>query len=148
MVILGPVIWVTQRKRLNEKTGVEWETKKYVFTKSELIKKLENRAVPAHEMKKDLQERCRREEIPFEEMWDEVIEGREGKPKGMLQILWERGFIDPNIPVDTLYNAYTIANKQDQYGKEIPNTGLAELVSAFPDFVGEKTLLQYHAKSR
>jgi len=33
------------------------------------------------------------------------VEGWEGQPKGMLQILWERGFVDPNIPVETLYNA-------------------------------------------
>ena len=77
-----------------------------------------------------------------------MIEGWEGKPTGMLQILRENGFIDSNIPAESLYKAHTIANKEDRYGNEVPNTGLAEMVSALPDFVREKTLLQYHAESR
>jgi hypothetical protein len=44
----------------------------------------------------ELQILCKQKNIPIEEELDEVVEGWEGKPKGMLQIMWERGFVDPS----------------------------------------------------
>ena len=45
--------------------------------------------------KDELQILCKQNNIPIEEELDEVLEGWEGKLKGMLQLLWERGFVDP-----------------------------------------------------
>jgi hypothetical protein len=37
---------------------------------------------------------AKHQNIPLEIEIAEMEEGRAGKPKGMMQILWERGFID------------------------------------------------------
>jgi hypothetical protein len=44
-----------------------------------------------------------------------IIERWMGKPKGMLQVLWERGFIDEGN-----LQQYTIDGKKDAYGVLIP----------------------------
>jgi hypothetical protein len=60
--------------------------------------------------KDELQILCKQKSIPIEEELDEVVEGWEGKPKGMLQILWERGFIDPAKKKED----YTLDGKKDK----------------------------------
>jgi hypothetical protein len=51
--------------------------------------------VSAKGTKDELQVLCKTKDLPIVEELDEVVKGWEEKPKGMLQILWERGFIDP-----------------------------------------------------
>ncbi len=52
-----------------------------------------------------------------------------GKAKGMLQVLWERGFIDEaNIP------QYTIDGRKDAYAVVLPNTSLTFMVPNLQDF--------------
>ena len=41
-----------------------------------------------------LQSACERNGIAIQKEKNKVIEGWEGKEKGMLQVLWERGFIN------------------------------------------------------
>jgi hypothetical protein len=65
--------------------------------------------------------------------------GWEGKQKGLLQTLWERGFIDENKPV---MKYYTMTGSKDLYGNVIPGTNLAELMDNTTDFVNKVTLLQ------
>jgi hypothetical protein len=38
---------------------------------------------------------CKHKDTLIEEEIEETEKGWEGKPKGMLQVLWGRGFIDP-----------------------------------------------------
>jgi hypothetical protein len=45
--------------------------------------------------KDKLQVLCKNKNISIVEELDEVVKGWEEKPKGVLQILWVRGFIDP-----------------------------------------------------
>jgi hypothetical protein len=45
--------------------------------------------------KDELQVPCKNKYVQIEEELDEVVQGWEEKPKGTLQFLWERGFIDP-----------------------------------------------------
>jgi hypothetical protein len=52
------------------------------------------------------------QDLPIEEDFDEVVEGWEEKPKGMLQILWQRGFIDPAKKKEY----YTVDGKKDGFG--------------------------------
>jgi hypothetical protein len=66
------------------------------------------------------------------------VEGWEGKPKGMLQIICERSFINPEKKDDC-----TLHGKKDAFGKVIPETSLKHLMSLLTDFIEEKTLLQY-----
>lgn len=70
-----------------------------------------------------------------------VVEGWEGKAKGMLQILWERGFIDSNK-----LDQYTVDGRKDDYGNLIPETSLKHLMEQLPDFQDEPTLLQFHGE--
>ena len=66
--------------------------------------------------------------IPLEE--DVQIEGWVGSPKGMWQILWERGFIDPANK-----SKYTMTNEDPKYS-------LTDLVANLRDFKEERSLIQ------
>ncbi len=78
----------------------------------------------------------------FEEEIDKIVEGWEGKPKGMLQILWERGFIDQG---KMSKSDCTLKGKKDASGNIIPESSLKHLMSLQTDFIDEEeTLLQYH----
>jgi hypothetical protein len=44
-----------------------------------------------------------------------IKEGWVGKPKGMLQVLWERGFIDPAIG----WHNYMLNGKKDNFDNVI-----------------------------
>ena len=65
--------------------------------------------------------------------------GWQGKAKGLLQVLWERGFIDEhNNPTKN----YTMKGRQDIYGNLIANSNLTEIMANTTDFLNEVTLLQ------
>jgi hypothetical protein len=66
-----------------------------------------------------------------------VVEGWEGKAKGLLQVLWERGFINA-----TNLENYTMNGRQDACGILIPDTSLKLLMANCLDFEEEESLLQ------
>ena len=89
-------------------------------------------------------------------MYDKVqiIEGWLGKPKGLLQILWERGWIDPckcqGFKNDKTagkivnFSFYTINGRKDlQTGALIQSSSLRALMGKCTDFLEEETALQY-----
>jgi hypothetical protein len=59
--------------------------------KGDLLEELQSKGVSVIK----LQIMCKQKNTPFEEELDEVVQGWEGKPKGMRQILWKRCFINP-----------------------------------------------------
>lgn len=63
------------------------------------------------------------------------------QPKGMLQVLWERGFIDP-----ANYKKYTKDGPKGANGKRDKNFSLVHLLSECPDFENELTALQHLGK--
>ena len=65
--------------------------------------------------------------------------GWEGKQKGLLQVLWERGFIDESRNVK---KEYTMRGKKDLFGAINLKTSLVHLMENCLDFINEKTLLQ------
>jgi len=79
---------------------------------------------------------------------DEIIQGWMNKPKGLLQILWEQGWINPNENM----NNYVIEKGQiwlDLHGKVLPESEndakksvLTNLLSKCPDFKFEKSAMQ------
>lgn len=77
-----------------------------------------------------------------------TIEGWEGKPKGMLQILWECGFLNTSLPPEEIWKKYPEKGQKDMFGDFISGTGLKEILASLPNFLNEKTLLQYHAEAR
>jgi hypothetical protein len=60
----------------------------------------------------------------------------------MLQILWERGFLDPEKKKED----YTADGKKDAFGNVICETSLKHLTSLLTDYIEEETLLQYHGR--
>jgi hypothetical protein len=60
----------------------------------------------------------------------------------MLQILWERGFIDPAKKKE--YD--TVNGKKDAFGIFVYKTSLKHLMSLLANFIEEETLLQYHGR--
>ena len=67
------------------------------------------------------------------------------KPKGLLQILWERGYINPDLSGKECVRHYALNGKKDANGDINPETNLKETVSNLPDFKKELTLLQFCA---
>ena len=79
--------------------------------------------------------------IPIEQINNKILEGWEGKSKGLLQILWERGWI--NNENNKAYHNYTITGKKNEYNLLMPETSLKSLMAGCMDFEEEETLLQY-----
>ncbi len=129
-------------KHSNRKDRPSGKKIKRFRNKGDLLKELQSRGVSAKGRKDELQILCKQKNIPIEEELDEVVEGWEGKPKGMLQILWERGFVDPLKKKED----YTLQGKKDAFGKVNPETSLKHLMSLLTDFIEEETLLQYHGR--
>ena len=75
-----------------------------------------------------------------------IREGWCNKPKGMLQILWERGFIIPAKDV----RFYSVNGKEVNIDSKeiIAGTSLKQIVDRLPDFKEELTLLQFRAKQQ
>ena len=117
--------------------------KKYK-TKDVLVQELEDIAGirGAKGTKVQLLKLCEQHQIPSFVLVDKIEEGWLGKPKGMLQILFERGFIDPSRPI----SFYTVDGRKDNLGTVIPDTALRGLMLAQPDFIQEETLLQFHGR--
>ena len=72
-------------------------------------------------------------------------EGWVGKPKGMLQILYERGFIDPSLSAKEIKEKFSANGKKDADGNIIEGSSLKQMIANLPDFKSEINLLQYRA---
>ena len=124
-------------------------TKRHEFNKSELQAKLKERRISEKGRKQHLIERCKANNIPTFEVRPEIVSpGWVGKQKGLLQVLWERGFVDPALTPKERYAKYPVDGQRDNLKEIIPGTALKEILSNLPDFQEEKTLLQHHAESR
>ncbi len=83
-----------------------------------------------------------------------ITEGWHGKPKGLLQILWERGWINPcecktfkrDKTAGKIINTshYTINGRKDpQTGQVLESSSLLALMAQCTDFKEEETALQF-----
>ena len=107
------------------------------FTKDELLKVLKERGVSAKGKKAAIQIIAQEHGLPIRETTQKVIEGWEGKPKGLLQVLWERGIVDASK-----LSEYTINGRQNGYGVIDKTYALKSLMANCLDFEEEETLLQ------
>ena len=91
----GP-FWMTQAERDQKRHDLvlEGQTITRQYTKDELLKQLRQRGMLAKGKKQAIQSKAQEHNLPIEETKANVIEGWENKPKGLLQVLWECGFID------------------------------------------------------
>ena len=119
-------------KRMDKKTGNKLNRD---FNRSELSKKIIAKAPILQDALKCLnaakvQELAASLSIPLSEIYDEVIPGWLGAPKGLRQVLWERGL----IPRDG-YNKYTKSHKESDFN-------LVQIMASCTDFLEETNLLQ------
>ncbi len=88
--------------------------------KDELVRKLAEAGVTATGNYATIQRLAVEQNIPtVEEDLPKIKIGWVGKPKGIYQVLWERGFLDPNN-----LNQYTMDGRKDQFGIHQPHTSL------------------------
>ena len=142
---LNPREQIEQRLDLN--MGV---TKQKELTKSELVEILKSKGNDCFGSKKTLCEKCRKLGIPVHTQVPVVREGWVDKPKGALQILFERGWINPDF-----VHLYTAGGKQSEQSNNqnssIPSDpsgcdySINSLMKLQADFLNEVTLLQFHA---
>jgi hypothetical protein len=102
---------------------------------------LQEKGLLARGKKTELIKRCEDNGIRTIETTQKIEEGWQGKPKGLLQILWERGWIDAN----NLGN-YTMSGRQNASGVLMKNTSLKLLMANCIDFEEEESLLQYYGR--
>ena len=133
----GPFYLNAQEREMKRQDVLLEGTKKRKLTKKELEKQLTDSGIEARGTAKKLQQLCKDRGLPIEAEERKIVEGWVGKPKGMLQVLWERGFINEGN-----LQQYTVDGKKDAYGVLIPNTSLKLMVSNLQDFEEEESLLQ------
>ena len=95
---------------------------------------------------KEVQESATKLDISIDFITKKVLEGWVGKPKGMLQILWERRFLDSSKNAKELMKEFNNNFKKVMIKKSMPGTNLRRIVANLPDFKQEITLLQFRAK--
>jgi hypothetical protein len=106
--------------------------------KDELVKKLAEAGVMATGNYATIQRLAVKRNIPtVEENLPKIKIGWVGKPKGIYQVLWERGFLVPNN-----LNQYTMDGGKDQFSVHQPHTSLKYLLGSCRDFQEEESLLQ------
>jgi hypothetical protein len=117
---------------------------------ADLKKDLQAKGVLGRGDKKELQELCALNGVPVSLETVGISEGWEGKAKGSLQILFERGFVDPTKIVDRdlkKVTEYTVDGRNDAFGNLLPESSLKHLMAQLSDFQDEETLMQYHGRT-
>jgi len=84
---------------------------------------------------KDVQEIATAKNIPITTEECDILEGWLGKPKGIKQVLWERGLLNPDVQ----YVAKIKKNDPNEEGK----VEYSSLLASCEDFLSEKTCLMY-----
>ena len=145
----GPC-YLTDKEKIEQKYDrVSGKFRKKYFTKTDLIEKLKATGIrDPRGNKKVLQEQCTTLNIPIHTQVPVVHEGWSNKPKGSLQALYERGWIDPQS-----IHLYTANGKKEgdgtnSYPKDPTgcNYSIKALMKLQTDFVQEITLLQFHVQ--
>ena len=146
---IGP-FRLSRKERLEQKygrpTGEMITVKKKV---SELQEELEAMGIKSKGKRERLVELANAASISLHRTEGKVIAGWLGKPKGLLQVLFERGLIDPT-KFDPRHSPskqwYTVSGRKDQFDNLIERSSLRWLMETQPDFDNEETLLQHHAR--
>jgi hypothetical protein len=100
--------------------------------------------------KKELQQLRALNDAPISIQKQGIVKGWEGKAKGMLQILFEQGFLDPSKIANrdlSKITECTVDGRNDAFGNLFPETSLRCHMAQLSDFQDEETLMQHHGKS-
>ncbi|KAI2495669.1 hypothetical protein MHU86_18853 [Fragilaria crotonensis] len=107
--------------------------------KSELILDLHGKGINTKgKNKKELVAVCISNNIPIDREVPKIKEGWVGKAKGLLQVLWERGFIDT-----TKLSSYTLTGRKDELGNVDFCFSLRHLMAMCPDFLNEEGMMEH-----
>lgn len=138
----GP-FWLTDKERRDKKFDQFNGSKKKKKKKAELIEELEECGVSnVKGNMKHVVALAKRNCIELEKEIIDVTHGRFGRPKGILQLVWERGLIDKTKP-SSFYSAKV---EKDVYGEIIEGSSIGAALQSRRDFSEEKTLLQLRAE--
>ena len=85
-----------------------------------------------------LHELARANGVETHKLVEKILPGWEGKSKGLLQMLWERGLLDPQLLDNTLWKG-----KNPISGKSDLQYLLRNIIAKCSDFKNEETALQY-----
>ncbi len=135
--------WMSKEEKENTRQNkiIQGKSKTRALRKEELKELLEAKGLSTKGTAKDMIKRAKVNGISSKETTDKVVEGWQGKTKGLLQVLWERGFIDPTNAV-----RYIMNGRQDACGVFMPDTSLKLLMSYCKDFEDEESLLQVNGR--
>ena len=141
-----------EKRKQKHDCCISEEKDKKKYTKGELRTKIfepTKLQPPPNTSLEKMQEITTANNIPIEYEIDKIKEGWLGKPKGMLQVLCERGFIDFEVKdMKKVVSFYTIKGKKDDNNNNaiIPGSSLCDITKNLPDFKAELTLLQFRAQ--
>jgi hypothetical protein len=137
----GP-FWMNpvERERRRHDIIVEGQVSKRKLTKKELSQRLLTCGITMKGRLSDLQKAAINHGIPLEEIYQKILEGWEGKLKGFLQVLWERGWIDNSD--DKAIQNYTIGGRENEFNLVQSELSLKHLMASCTDFEEEEMMLQ------
>jgi hypothetical protein len=141
----GPY-WMTPEEREQKRKDQYGSTiiqKEY--TKPQLIEMLEKEKgiVSAKGNRQQIWDMAQRAGTALTYEKREIIQGWEGQPKGMEQILWEQGWIDPMVT----HKVYTVHGTKDSMGAvRKDTTSLQYLMSNLKYFESQETMLCLKAR--
>jgi hypothetical protein len=129
-----------EQQRRDRPTG---KIKRVERSKKMLMNALSNAGVSFQQQrsytKKELQEFARIRGIDLFEEKEQIIVGWQGQPKGLLQVLWERGLI-----LEHSLEKYTLDGRKDAITGIVDlHYSLRNLLAECTDFKEEETALQY-----
>ncbi|KAI2503418.1 hypothetical protein MHU86_11047 [Fragilaria crotonensis] len=139
----GPWYLTPEQRDLQRHDRIMGKEASQLKTKKTLLEELNEKGVTLQQKrgytKAELQELARNNSIETHKEVDKILSGWEGKSKGMLQVLWERGLIDPSE-----LDKYTVDGKKDTISGKIDlRYSLRHLIAECADFKDEETALQY-----
>jgi hypothetical protein len=135
----GP-FWMSEEKKEATRHDVVYgEPNKLQRNKSELIADLQGKSINTKGFnKKELVKLCEKNDIVTIIEVDNITEGWEGKAKGLVQVLWERGLIDGNK-----LSKYSLDGKKDANKLTILETSLRHLMGLCTDFLHEQGMMEF-----
>ncbi len=134
----GP-FWMQPIERQQKKHDIiKSGMRKRKLTKAELLDRLKEKGIVTKGRVADLIVAAQYNGIPVEEELQKIQEGWAGKPKGLLQVAYERGLIEEH----DAWKRYTISGRKDNFGNLLPETYLKLVVGTCTDFEEELTMLQ------
>jgi hypothetical protein len=135
----GSPFWMQPIERQQKKHDIiKSGMQKRKLTKAELLDCLKEKGIVTKGRVADLIVAAQNNGIPVEEEMQKIQEGWAGKPKGLLQVAYERGLIEEH----DAWKRYTISGRKDNVGNLLPETFLKLVVGACTDFEEELTMLQ------